>query len=192
MKVKVTPTTQAQQAGGRQPTNDAKPHESVFARVASGNEASRSFTLAPRSFLIRFPLVYVVLCVLCVLCRVVAAAAVAVVCVQEMLAEKTGVHKDQIRLIFKGKPMADEKVSRRHTHTHGQRTDASEQMRARAQQRREAERQRTSMHASSVTAALAPISSPLLLCSLPVQTLADQQVVAGSTVHMIMQMRGGC
>jgi hypothetical protein len=27
-----------------------------------------------------------------------------------MLAEKTGVHKDQIRLIFKGKPMADEKV----------------------------------------------------------------------------------
>lgn len=49
-----------------------------------------------------------------------------------MLAEKTGVHKDQIRLIFKGKPMADEK------------------------------------------------------------TLADQQVVAGSTVHMIMQMRGGC
>ncbi len=28
-----------------------------------------------------------------------------------MLAEKTGVHKDQIRLIFKGKPMSDEKVS---------------------------------------------------------------------------------
>jgi hypothetical protein len=25
-----------------------------------------------------------------------------------------------------------------------------------------------------------------------VQTLADQQVTAGSTVHMIMQMRGGC
>lgn len=32
--------------------------------------------------------------------------------VKEMLAEKTGVHKDQIRLIFKGKPMVDDKVSR--------------------------------------------------------------------------------
>jgi hypothetical protein len=30
--------------------------------------------------------------------------------VKEMLAEKTGVHKDQIRLIFKGKPMLDDKV----------------------------------------------------------------------------------
>jgi len=49
--------------------------------------------------------------------------------VKEMLAEKTGVHKDQIRLIFKGKPMNDEK------------------------------------------------------------TLAEQQVVAGATVHMIMQVR---
>jgi len=51
--------------------------------------------------------------------------------VKEMLAEKTGVHKDQIRLIFKGKPMQDDK------------------------------------------------------------SLADQQVTAGATVHMIMQMRGG-
>jgi ubiquitin-like protein Nedd8 len=42
-----------------------------------------------------------------------------------------GVHKDQIRLIFKGKPMVDEK------------------------------------------------------------SLGEQQVAAGSTVHMIMQMRGG-
>jgi len=30
--------------------------------------------------------------------------------VKEMLAEKTGVHKDQIRLIFKGKPMLDDKT----------------------------------------------------------------------------------
>jgi len=51
--------------------------------------------------------------------------------VKEMLSEKTGVHKDQIRLIFKGKPMVDEK------------------------------------------------------------SLGEQQVAAGSTVHMIMQMRGG-
>ena len=29
-----------------------------------------------------------------------------------MLAEKTGVHKDQIRLIFKGKPMLDDKAGR--------------------------------------------------------------------------------
>jgi len=29
--------------------------------------------------------------------------------VKEMLAEKTGVAKEQIRLIFKGQPMADEK-----------------------------------------------------------------------------------
>lgn len=50
--------------------------------------------------------------------------------VKEMLAEKTGVHKDQIRLIFKGKPMVDDK------------------------------------------------------------TLDEQQVKAGATVHMIMQMRG--
>ena len=35
--------------------------------------------------------------------------------VKEMLAEKTGVHKDQIRLIFKGKPMLDDKVSTQHT-----------------------------------------------------------------------------
>lgn len=27
-----------------------------------------------------------------------------------MLAEKTGVHKDQIRLVFKGKPMLDDKT----------------------------------------------------------------------------------
>lgn len=30
--------------------------------------------------------------------------------VKEMLSEKTGVHKDQIRLIFKGKPMVDDKT----------------------------------------------------------------------------------
>jgi len=35
--------------------------------------------------------------------------------VKEMLAEKTGVHKDQIRLIFKGKPMLDDKVPTQHT-----------------------------------------------------------------------------
>ncbi len=33
-----------------------------------------------------------------------------VIKVKEMLSEKTGVHKDQIRLIFKGKPMLDDKV----------------------------------------------------------------------------------
>ncbi len=55
----------------------------------------------------------------------------AVMKVKETLAEKTGVHKDQIRLIFKGKPMLDDK------------------------------------------------------------TLGDQGVTAGSTIHMIMQMRGG-
>ena len=37
--------------------------------------------------------------------------------VKEMLAEKTGVHKDQIRLIFKGKPMLDDKVHAAHHST---------------------------------------------------------------------------
>ena len=41
--------------------------------------------------------------------------------VKEMLAEKTGVHKDQIRLIFKGKPMLDDKV-RSGTHSQHQNT----------------------------------------------------------------------
>lgn len=103
-----------------------------------------------------------------------------------MLAEKTGVHKDQIRLIFKGKPMADEKVRKAHSNS--------------------ATRCKASEHTASTTSAggtraacrCAAVSRPLLrvlclvLASLLVQTLADQQVVAGSTVHMIMQMRGGC
>jgi len=52
--------------------------------------------------------------------------------VKAMLAEKAGMHKDQIRLIYQGQPMLDDK------------------------------------------------------------TLADQNVKAGSVIHMILQLRGGC
>ena len=44
--------------------------------------------------------------------------------VKEMLAEKTGVHKDQIRLIFKGKPMLDDKVREAAHHTTAQHSTA--------------------------------------------------------------------
>lgn len=92
-----------------------------------------------------------------------------------MLAEKTGVHKDQIRLIFKGKPMNDEKVGAR-------KLRGGKQAAARA----------CEFLFELPADAVSLMTSVLLPDSLSSQTLAEQQVTAGSTVHMIMQMRGGC
>ena len=104
--------------------------------------------------------------------------------VKEMLAEKTGVHKDQIRLIFKGKPMLDDKVTpllteRHHTTPHHNQSTRT-----------------ATAHRVTMTASYSPpfVLCPSLVLSLAaclVQTLDEQDVKAGNTVHMIMQMRGG-
>ena len=116
--------------------------------------------------------------------------------VKEMLAEKTGVHKDQIRLIFKGKPMLDDKVrsditslrtSRHATPRHARaRVNHSQTVPApHAASKRSGPRQRTGPSLNP------PSHRPMLLPLCVHQSLDEQDVKAGNTVHMIMQMRGG-